>query len=204
MQSGDVFTRAADGIGEETPLFVNTDYKWSHSWSEQGLIFVRTYSGATGGTGDIWLYSIDDPDNPVPFIESEAAEDLPFLSPDGRFLAYTSDRSGRSEVYVTPYPGGPEEYEWKVTTDGGTEPRWPRDGMRLFYETEGRIMVAPVIQTDPFRTGTATVFFDTSERFWDVGPDGSYIVAIEDLAPPRPRLVLNWFEELKQRVPTGR
>ena len=70
---------------------------------------MKIRSGATGGTGDIWLYSIDDPDNPVPFIESEAAEDLPFLSPDGRFLAYTSDRSGRSEVYVTPYPGGPDE-----------------------------------------------------------------------------------------------
>ena len=140
----------------------------------------------------------------MPFVESEAWESEGFFSPDGDFLAFQSDRSDRSEIYVVPYPGGPAEYEWKVTTGGGIDARWTRDGRRLFYRVDGRIMVTPVVQTGPFRTGEPTLFTDIGVRGWDVAPDGSYIIAIEELAPPRPRLVLNWFEELKQRVPTGR
>ena len=198
LRSGDIFVRAADGSGEETPLFVGAEYMRGYSWSPQGMIAMQIDAATTGRT-DIWLYSLDDPDNPVRFIESPGSDDTPIFSPDGRFLAYFSDRTGRNEVYVTPYPGGPDEYEWKVTTGGGTEPRWTRDGTRLFFETDSRVMAAPVTQTDPFRTGEARVFAEITEGFWDVAPDGSYLIAIEALAPPRPRLVLNWFAELEER-----
>jgi serine/threonine-protein kinase len=202
LSSGDIFVRAADGSGEETPLIVSPDNKSLTSWSPQGLFAAEIVSASTGH--DIWLYSPDDPDNPVRFVESEAWEGEGFFSPDGDFLAFQSDRSGRNEIYVVPYPGGPAEYEWKVTTGGGIDARWTSDGRRLFYRVDGRIMVTPVVQTEPFRTGEPTLFTDIGVRGWDVAPDGSYIIAIEELAPPRPRLVLNWFEELKRLVPTGR
>ena len=179
---------------------VATDhYKDFPAWSPQGLIAARV---PVAGGHDIWGFPIDDPEAPVELIASASDEGMGTFSADGRFLAYTSNRSGEHDVYVTPMPGGPAEYEWKVTTSGGTLPRWSRDGTRLFYQAAGRVMMVEITQTDPFRTGSPQVFAESAGRHWDVGPDGSYIIAIEALPSPRPRLVLNWFEELKRLVPT--
>lgn len=127
----------------------------------------------------------------------------PQFSPDGKSVAYVSDRSGRDEVYVAPYPDGPAAHEWKVTIDGGARPRWSGDGRYLFYMADDSIMRARITATQPFRTDPAEVFahFTGHEAGWDVSADGSYVMAVEELEPPRPHLVLNWFTELERRLP---
>lgn len=194
---GDVFVRAADGNGPETHLIKGDPYPNSPHMSPNGDIVARVL-------GDIWIYPGADPENPTEFVKSEFSESNPQFSADGHFVAYVSNRSGQNEVYVAPYPEGPDTHEWKVTIDGGDRPRWTGDGGYLFYVTGDSIMRARVTQTQPFQTGPAEAFADFKGQAlgWDVSADGSYVIAIEELNPPRPRLVLNWFVELERRLPT--
>ena len=135
------------------------------------------------------------------------------FSPDGRWLAYVSDESGRYEVYVQPYPG--PGGKWQISTGGGKEPLWARDGRELFYRN-GEQMMAVEITTEPtFSAGTPRLLFEGTYlsgtvflAYYDVSPDGQrflMVQASEQQAsdPTQINVVLNWFEELKQRVPTG-
>ena len=141
LGAGDVFVRPADGTGEDAPLVVDRHYKSNPSWSPGGQIAV--WREGVGGE-DIWVYSLEDPDNPVHFTVSPAEETLAVFSPDGSLIAYQSDRTGRNEIYVAPYPGGPAEWSWKATAGGGTMPRWAKGGREILYRADDRIMVAAV------------------------------------------------------------
>jgi Tol biopolymer transport system component len=130
------------------------------------------------------------------------------VSPDGRGLAYDSDESGRTEVYVRPFPAI-EGGRWQVSTDGGGRPAWSRDGRELFYwAVAGAIMAVPVRAGTTFTTGPPQAVVKgpyvspQSGRSYDVSASGQRFVVIKDLRPPTaaaPALVvvLNWFEELK-------
>jgi serine/threonine-protein kinase len=137
------------------------------------------------------------------------------ISPDGRYLAYQSNESGRSEIYVRPFPqldGG----RWRVSAGGGTRPAWARTGAELFYlDTSGTLMVVPVRTSGAtFSSGNATKVFDTQyatpdrSRTYDVSPDGKRFLMLKDDATRDPNsapagivVVLNWFEELKAKLP---
>ena len=143
----------------------------------------------------------------------------PQISPDGRWMAYASDESGRFEIYVRPYPevkGG----KWQVSTSGGNWPLWPRDGREFFYRSGDAFMAVPVKTEPSFSLETPRMMFrGTYASFplipyvsnWDISPDGKRFLMIKSSAPsgsaseasgPRKiNIVLNWFEELKQRVP---
>ncbi len=133
------------------------------------------------------------------------------LSPDGNWLAYTSDESGRDEVYVQPYPGpGPKE---SISTEGGREPAWSRDGRELVYR-HGTKMMAVEVKTQPgFAAGAPRLLFEG--RFdpkpccglnYDVTPDGERFVMIQqegELELSQIHLITHWVEELKRLVPTN-
>ena len=131
------------------------------------------------------------------------------LSPDGRWLAYGSDLSGRNEVYVNafPDPGGNR----RVSVDGGTEPVWSRDGSELFYRNDRTLMVAAVETTPDFRVRSREVLFEGPYTQWvwhsnyDVDPNGERFVMIKPVEEQSIRLtvVLNWFEELRRRSGLG-
>ena len=132
------------------------------------------------------------------------------FSPDGLWLAYVSDESGRSEVNVQPYPGPGGKRQ--ISTEGGSQPVWARNGQELFYRN-GNQMMAVEITTDPnFSPGTPRLLFEgdfqmgtVSRANYDVTLDGQRFVMLQQVGPDsgatQINVVLNWFEELKQRVP---
>ncbi|MHC4507506.1 MAG: protein kinase domain-containing protein [Planctomycetota bacterium] len=140
-----------------------------------------------------------------PFIQRNNNQRLGCWSPDGRWVAYASDESGRWEVYVEPYPGlGPKVM---ISTEGGYEPAWSRDGKELFYRS-GRgspKMIGATIEIEPeFRAVEYKELFETINfRDYDVAPDGRFLM-IQEPEEPTPfkiYIIRNWFEELKRLVP---
>ncbi len=127
------------------------------------------------------------------------------FSPDGRWLAYVSDESGRDEVYMQPFPGPGGKRQ--ISTEGGREPVWARNGRELFYR-QGDELMAVEITLEPFTAGKPTMLFEgrydrsyVAGANYDVTPDGQRFVFIkssaEELAVTQLNVVLNWFEELK-------
>jgi Tol biopolymer transport system component len=161
---------------------------------------------------DIWVLRLTDR-KAQPFLRTPYNETSPRFSPDGRWLAYISNESGRYEVYVQSYPG--PGGKWQISTDGGTEPAWNPNGREVFYRS-GDKMLAVDIETQPsFAVGKARVLFSgsyepTAATFsnYDVSPDGQRFLMLKpsetEQASTQINVVLNWFEELKRRVPTGK
>jgi Tol biopolymer transport system component len=134
------------------------------------------------------------------------------VSPGGRWLAYTSDESGRSEVFVQSFPGPGGRMQ--ISTNGGTEPVWARDGRELFYLSGDAMMVVEVQTAPRFSIGTPRILFrgeyvvsPNAVASYDVTSDGKRFLRVQSmhLDPPTDQIqiVVNWFEELKRLVPTN-
>ena len=167
---------------------------------------------------DIWVLRLSDR-KAQPFLRTPYDETAPKFSPDGRWLAYVSEESGRREVYVQPYPG--PGGKWQISTDGGQEPVWNPNGRELFYRSGSKIMAVDVNQSrdregagaSAFAAGKPRMLFEgpylpTSASFpyYDVSPDGQRFLMLKPVeaqtsAPTQINVVLNWFEELKKKVP---
>jgi dipeptidyl aminopeptidase/acylaminoacyl peptidase len=109
---------------------------------------------------DIWVCRIDSARNPVPFLATEFSENYPRFSPDGKWVVYTSNESGKEEVYVQSFSasGG----RWQVSVNGGSQPRWRRDGSELFYVAPDLRLMAVEVKTEPtFDVGLAQPLFLT-------------------------------------------
>jgi Tol biopolymer transport system component len=143
---------------------------------------------------------------PRNFLESKFDQADAQFSPDGRWVAYASDDSGRTQIYVVPYPGPGGKSP--ISLDGGDNPRWNNNGRELLFRSGTKIMAVDV-ETSPttFRYGTPKMLFETArDAEYDVAPDGRRFLIIKypDAQPVRQndlRIVLNWFEELRRRVP---
>jgi len=148
-----------------------------------------------------------------PFLETQYNETAPRFSPDGHWLAYASDESGRWEVYVQPYPrlGG----KWQVSTEGGTEPAWNPTGRELFYRAGTRMMAVPVTFQPEFSAGKPVALFEgpwlptpRTTPNYDVSRDGQRFLMLksadEDQGAQQIVVVQNWLEELKQRMAAGK
>ena len=155
---------------------------------------------------DIW--SIRFGEDPEPLVVTPYNERAPILSPDGEWFAYVSDETGRDEVYVRRYPdtGG----RWMVSTDGGREPRWARDGSELFYRAGDRLLAVRVESEGGFRAGRPEELFRgafMADNFgnpaYDVTADGQRFVMVQGQSSNQNHLfvVLNWFEELNELAP---
>jgi Tol biopolymer transport system component len=153
-----------------------------------------------------------------PFLQTPFFEQYAEFSPDGHWLAYVSNESGRNEVYVQPYPGPGGRQQ--VSTDGGDEPAWARNGREMFYMAPGtdgaiRMMAVDVALGPTFTVGKSRILFEgrnggqVNIRGYDVTQDGRRFLMVQSKEQPPESpitemvLVQNWFEELKQKVPTG-
>ena len=134
---------------------------------------------------------------------------MPEVSPDGLWIAYVSDQSGRNEIYVRPFPDINAGL-WQISTAGGMQPLWSRNGRELFYRNGDALMIVSV-ETEPgFMPGTPRVLFEGNfsapqgGRAYDISPDGERFLMMRDSAAARSELVVveNWFEELERLVPT--
>jgi eukaryotic-like serine/threonine-protein kinase len=209
--SGNIFWQLADGSGGPERLNTGEYVQVPASWSPDGrlLAFVEV-NPATGR--DIWVLRLGDR-KPQPFLRTPFNETAPRFSPDGRWLAYVSDESGSNEIYVQPYPG--PSGKWQISTEGGTEPVWNRNGRELFYRSGDRMMAVDIAAQASFVAGKPKVLFEgpyqptpTTAPNYDVSHDGRRFLMLKlseqaQAAPTQINVVLNWFEELKRRVPTG-
>jgi serine/threonine-protein kinase len=175
------------------------------------VIFVSN-SGIEGNF-DVHLLHLDGGLTISPLMETSADEIHPKLSPDNRWLAYSSNVSGRLEIYVEPYPGLGATV--RVSPNGGVEPLWSPSGDRLYYRSENgrRVFGVDVLGRDPLQFGAEELLFDGSftpsikwARKWDIHPDGDRFLMLQ-FESPEPvegiRVVTNWFSELERFVPTG-
>jgi eukaryotic-like serine/threonine-protein kinase len=144
----------------------------------------------------------------TPLLNSRFSELYPEFSPDGRWIAYTSNESKRSEVYVQPFPGpGPKH---QVSTEGGTEPAWGRDGRQLFYRWQDQLWIVDGLTTGGFTAGKPRLLFEKSGyssgspvRSYDLSFDGKRFLMVK-LEQRTPTPVQNWFEDVKRLVATGK
>jgi eukaryotic-like serine/threonine-protein kinase len=200
--------KPADGSGPAEPLLNDTRFH-PGSWSADGRFLALSLDDPATGP-DIWVLSMDGPREAKPFLRTPFRDEYPAFSPDGRYLAYTSNESGRPEVYVQAYPG--PGGRWQISSAGGTGALWSRDGSELFY-SNGRTMMAVAVTTKPVFSASAPAELFTGNFAWgrvgnyDIAPDGKHFVMVQaamDEAAPEMRVVVNWFEELTRLVRPGK
>jgi hypothetical protein len=184
------------------------------------LLFTQRLGSAAPINRDIWTLTLgDSAPQARPFLVSDSDESSAELSPDGRYVAYESNQSGRSEVYVQPFPG-PGRRDL-ISIEGGGQPLWARNGRELFYRASGpgpmmRMMAVDVTLGQVLTAGRPHVLWEaararypggTGGRTYDVAPDGRRFLMIHQRDPaPQPPithvvLVQNWLDELKRLVP---
>ena len=174
--------------------------------------------GRAGTSGDIGILPMDGDGNVEWLIETESQEDMPEVSPDGRWIAYSSNEEGQSEIYVRPFPNVGDG-KWQISRDGGNSPVWGPDSRELLYLTSDgpgtpTMIMGAAIETEPtFNAGNPRSVFDgpylADFRSFDISLNGERFLMIKrpSVAPAAPSdppsltVVLNWFEELKQRLP---
>jgi len=181
------------------------------SWSPDGQLLAFITVGPTPGAG-ISVLRMSDRKAQAFLLQANA--DAPEFSPGGRWLAYASDESGRIEIYVKPYPG--PGGKWQISTEGGTEPKWNRNGRELFYRSGNKMMVVEISADPGFTAARPRQLFEghylvngprAAGANYDVSPDGQRFLMLKPVeeqqaAPTQINVVLNWTEELKRLVPT--
>ena len=208
-----IYRTAADGSGAAEPL--SSEFLGNpHSWSPDGR-WLATAGPATNGSGGIWLLSSSGAvRHPRPFLSSLVAreQNAPAISPDGQWLALVSNESGKRQIHVRPFPSG--EGNWMVSTDGGTQPMWSRDGRELFYRNGDRMMAVPITRGGhTFTAGGPVSLFEGRYESpglrsnYDVTSDGRTFVMVKanepDASNRQLNIVVNWAEELAPRLPVA-
>jgi len=208
-----LFWKPADGSSPAEPFAEGEYHQQPKSWSADGKVLVLT-EGMNPDTGvDIWMLTLDGDRKPKPFLHSRFNEIHPIFSPDGSWIAYVTDESGREEVYAQPYPGPGNIMT--ISTDGGMEPVWAPDGKELYYrDVSGDKMMAVSFITEPdLRVGKPRLLFEGRYkggwpwgRNYDIAPDAKRFIMITEEEqkekPTQVNMILNWSEELKRTVPT--
>ena len=207
-----LYRKRADGSGEEERLTTSDNPMWPNSWSSDGQT-IAIAGMASNGNFDVTMLSLADK-KIQPLVNSNFREADPAISPDGRWLAYSSNESGRLEVYVRPYPSGAGR--WQVSDNGGGFPRWSGKGRELFYRVDDGLMAASIEGVgDGLRTGKPTRLFTGAFRGgatgvaiggntfadYDVSADGQRFVMFpasdaESTNRGIVTLVTPWFDEL--------
>ena len=206
--------KAADGAGKPAVLVRESIIVQEPDWSRDGRYLV--YAGASQGTARDIRYLRFEADGsasePVTFLSTPADEDSPKLSPDGRFVAYVSNESGRSEIYVRPFPNG--DGRWQASVSGGTQPRWRSDGKELYYvENQDVLMAVPVTTGQGLVLERPQRLFESADLSfqglsnwpqYDVSADGQRFLMStpapgQKATPPSIRIVEHWVEEFRDR-----
>jgi eukaryotic-like serine/threonine-protein kinase len=220
-----IYQKASSGSGEAELLLPPTTMDIPAQWTRDGRFIVYEHVDPKTKKHDLWVLPVQQPAQPgqvvspasarpIPFLQTEFDEIMGQLSPDSRWMAYTSNESGQREVHVRPFPPG--DGEWKISTAGGDQPRWRGDGKELFYvSASGKMTVVPVKVTpgatphlEPgvpaplFETHTVSVGGAVNFLQYDVTADGKrFIVASTGGttgASPPITAVVNWNAGLKK------
>lgn len=213
-----LYWRTADGTGSDERLTTGANAQIATSITPDGSrvigfeVFPQT-------AHDIVSWLLATPGGRTPreterLVQTTFMELQPDVSPDGRYIAYQSNESGQFEIYVRPFPKV-DAGRWQVSTGGGSQPAWARNGRELFYLDASSALTSVAVQTTgpTFNSGNPTKVFATRyaapvvARSYDVSPDGQRFLMIKDntttddkSTPASLVVVERWFEELKARV----
>jgi eukaryotic-like serine/threonine-protein kinase len=218
---GDLYQKLASGAGVEERLVASDEQKSPSSYSADGR-YLLYLSIDRQSIGDLWIVPMVADRTPSVFLKTPFREAYGTFSPDGRWVAYQSNESGQSEIYVRPFvpPGaagtdaGAAAGKWQVSGAGGIHPAWRPDGKELYYlNPAGAMMAAPITVTgSTVEPGAPVVLFSThivsggvddqrsrQGRQYDVAPDGRFLINTElDSATSPITLLMNWNPEAKK------
>jgi serine/threonine-protein kinase len=217
--TSNLYWQRADGAGDAQRLTESRNQQFAGSWHPSGKYLA--FSERRPDTGDDLLImpmegdsaSGSKPGTPTVFLATPAAETEPMFSPDGRWIAYVSNESGTSQVYVRPFPGAGGK--WQVSSTGGSDPTWSRTRPELLYRSlAGAVMVVPYkVEGDSFLADQARPWSDfflpsrPRQRVFDLHPDGERIGASVTSTPSaqdKVVFVFNFFDELRRITPSGK
>jgi Tol biopolymer transport system component len=212
--SGDLYQKFTSGAGVEELLVASDEPKTPTSWSADGR-FLLYLSVDPQSTGDLWVVPMVGDRTPSVFLKTPFREAYGEFSPDGRWVAYHSNESGRQEIYVRPFvppgPAGTAGGQWQVSTAGGAFPIWRPDGKELYYlSPAGAMMAVPITVTgSTFEPGASVGLCPTriygggvdvqQGRQYHVAPDGRFLVnTVLDSAAAPITLLMNWQPQAKK------
>jgi len=212
LRSSTLAVVAADGSSPPITLVGEGLDPFPTSVSLDGklAIGVRSPDLTRSDATQIWVLPLDGPKGaegkpqpqPQPFLDTRFPRgDLQF-SPDTKWVAYESNETGRNEIYVVPYPGPGGKSQ--VSTDGGAQPRWNRNGRELFFRGGAKMMAVDVETGAAFRAGTPHMLFEKVSSDYDVAPDGRRFLMLKPTVSADSselHVILNWFDDLGRRVP---
>ena len=203
-----VFTAPADGSAEGELLVDSDVAAVPTSISPDGATLLF-YKVSIHDLRDIWSVRLGE--EPQPILATRANERAPVFSPDARFFAYVSDKTGEDEVYVRRFPD--DGSVWKISSGGGTEPLWTPDGAEVVYRIEDRFVVVDIgISDDGVQASPPRELFRGDFRRdqfgnagYQIAPDGERLLVMREVGSAQAEIhvVLNWFEELRRLAPEG-
>ncbi len=207
----DLFEKNVDGAADEKLIFASPFLKSPNDWSSDGKYLLYTNNGDQESKADLYVVPMFGDRVPFPFVQTEFSEAAGVFSPDGKWVAYQSNESGRNEIYVRPFPG--PGAKWQVSNNGGVAPRWKNSGREIFYLNRSKVMSAEVNgHGQSFTVGAVREYFDPTSvsgvniqlgngTFRDISPDGRSIllsVSKGRLATAPLTLVMNWQKAIQQ------
>ncbi len=202
--NSNIYRRPADGRDAEERLTTSAKGQVPNSISPDGKSLVYVEFDPISGA-DIWVMGISPASPPRPIVRTNFAETNPVVSPDGRWIAYQSNESGRFEVFVRSFPDGQQSY--RISIDGGLSPMWAPSGRELFFRSaDNKMMAAAVAPAAAFQSSPPRVLFDARgyENTYAVGPDGQRLLMMplvaNESAATQVNLVFTFLAELRQRV----
>jgi serine/threonine protein kinase len=199
--TNELFRKPASGVGDEELL--EKLGVLPEDWSRDGRFLLVT--AFSHGTPDILILPLEGDRKPFPFVTTDFMEEGARFSPDSRWIAYLSDESGRTEVYVRDFSEGPDpsKGKWQISTDGGHSVFWRADGRELYYVSD-RVVSIPVLPSaNEFHAGPPKVLFEMPDEgfFYGPNPDGSrFLLNVptnDKTEVPSITLILNWQAGLK-------
>lgn len=211
-----IYWRASDGSDEAARLTESGNPQFPGSWTPDGRSLL--YAEIDAETRwDIWRLDLKDAQGaagaqergaPQPWLRTKDDEMHPAVSPDGRWIAYTSSETGKWQVFVRSFPEA--EGKWQISTEGGVEPRWRGDGRELYFRSGDKIMAVDVTTGEKFSAARPRELFAGKYQLetvsmlpgYDVAPDGNRFIMLKSESaeqPTRLQAVLNWFTSVVQK-----
>jgi len=211
-----IYQKSTNGAGKEQALVsVTGDEKSPDDWSRDGRFLLYTQQDPRTHA-DLWVLPLAGDGTPsgtaTPFANTAFSESQGRFSPDTHWIAYASDESGRSEIYIQPFPAPPSGgSKTPISRDGGSQPRWRRDGKELFYSSpDGKLIAVDVTEGPIFKAGAPKTLFQlpvaqighneggVQVLGWDIAPDGKrLLIDTATTSSESVTVALNWPAELK-------
>jgi dipeptidyl aminopeptidase/acylaminoacyl peptidase len=204
-----IWWQPADGSGPAEQILKSDIDPFEAILSPDSKYLIYRTSPGARFSRDIFYVEMPDRGEPKPLVVSPYSDQMPRLSPDGRWMAYMSDESGQFEIYVRPFPSPGARIQ--VSTTGGTEPLWSRDGRNLFYRSGNRLMAAAVTTVPSFAMTSRRLALEgefvpnASHQNYDIAPDGKHFLMIKRAGGEAQTIVVhNWLPEVRARIAAKR